>query len=429
MIKLRRVRRRVAAVVQSRVCSALFVLAMLLAAALVFNPWRSVDSTASKAQAQWIEVQPQLVEVRLGLVGRIQAARQETLAAPFEGIVREVLVQEGQTVEPGQPLVRIAPDDIDIQLRRTLAELLKIQREVQRMTAWDSSPDVARARRAVQSVRSTLETTEANLRDTRQLFERGIVARMEVDALAQQLRSQQQDLVNLQDEARQVEARGVGEEPMIAEMELVNAQARYQALLAQKERQVIRAPFRGVIARPSAAEGSRAVLTQAGTQVARGSPLLAVIGLDRVQVLTRVEETDLQRLSEGMTVEITGEGFSGEVIAGRIATLALQGDVPDAPGAAAHYDVVISVDAHQQATSQVRLGMSARLAIQLYRREDSIVVPPEALRTDEQGKFYVLFRATPDSDSMKTVVTPGHTIVRGVEAHGLGAGYVLVSQN
>jgi len=428
MIKFRRVCRWVAAVVQSRVRSALFVLAMLLTALLVFNPWRSVDDTSSKVQAQWIEVQPQLIEVQLGLVGRIQAARQETLAAPFEGIVREVLVQEGQTVEPGQPLVRIAPDEIDIQLRRTLAELLKVQREVQQMTAWDSSPEVARARRAVQAVRSTLETTEANIRDTRQLFERGIVARMEVDALAQQLRSQQQDLVNAQDEARQVEARGVGEERKIAEMELVNAQGRYQALIAQKERQLVRAPFKGVIARPSAAEGSKPVLTQAGTQVAQGAPLLAVVGLDRVQVLTRVEETDLHRLSEGMTVEITGEGFSGEVMAGRIATLALQGNAADSPGAAAYYDVVISVDAQQQAASRVRLGMSARLAIQVYRKENGIVVPPEALRTDEQGGFYVLFRADPDSDSVKKVITTGHTIVRGVEAHGLGAGYVLVSR-
>ncbi|MBU9834556.1 hypothetical protein J1786_06955 [Rahnella sp. L72c] len=104
------------------------------------------------------------------------------------------------------------------------------------MDIWSSSPEVSRARRAEQSARSTLITTQANLRETRALFTRGIVARMEVDALVQQELTQQQDLLSAQDDLRDVKERGQGEERKIAEMGLLNAQIRYQTLKAQSEK-------------------------------------------------------------------------------------------------------------------------------------------------------------------------------------------------
>jgi len=404
--------------------SALLVL-LTAAAATVF--WQSDKaSMPQETQAQWVQVQPQLVEQQLGLVGRIQAARQETLSAPFEGVIRDVLVQEGQSVEAGQTLLRLDPAQIEIQLRQAQAELLKAQREVHQLRNWDSGPEVSRARRAVQTARATLEVTQSSLRDTRALFERGIVARMEVDSLAQQVRTQQQDLLAAQDELRTVEARGQGEERKIAEMELTNAQARYQAVTAQSERRELRAPFPGVVVRPSVPEGGKALIAQAGVQVTQNAPLLTVIGLDSIQAITRVEETDLHQLREGMPVQITGDGFAGIMLTGRIATIAVQGNAADAPGAAAHYDVVIAVDTPKTEAAQVRLGMSARLAVILYRNEQGIVVPPQALMTESNGSIYVMFRATADAAPLKIPVVPGQAITQGIEVQGLQAGYVLV---
>lgn len=57
----------------------------------------------------------------------------------------------------------------------------KAKQGVYQLRNWISSPEVTRSRRTVQTARSTLGVTQANLRDTRRLFERGIVARMEVD--------------------------------------------------------------------------------------------------------------------------------------------------------------------------------------------------------------------------------------------------------
>ncbi|MFJ5333207.1 HlyD family secretion protein [Pectobacterium versatile] len=385
------------------------------------NEWESVP------QGQWLPVQPQLLENQLGLVGRIQAARQTTLAAPFEGIIREVLVREGQRVEQGQTLLILDPGQIEIQLRQAQAEVLKTQREVQSLRQWEQSAEVSRARRAVSSARSTFSNTQANLRDTQALFERGIVARMEVDTLKQQIRSQEQDLSAAQEELRTVLARGNGEDRKIAEMELTNAQVRYQMLATKVERQTVKAPFSGFVVRPATPDNGKPVVTQSGLLVSQGTPLFGVIAQDRFQVSTRVEETDLHQLREGMPVNVSGDGFAGQILTGKVASIDMQADAAEMSGSGAYYDVVVSLDTPLADLRQnIRLGMSARLAIIVYRNEHGIAVPAQAVHTDENGHAYVIYRSTAGTPSKKINVTLGKTVAQGVEISGLEAGEVQI---
>lgn len=378
-------------------------------------------------QGQWLPVQPQLLENQLGLVGRIQAAMQTTLAAPFEGVIREVLAREGQRVEEGQTLLILDPGQIEIQLRQAQAEVLKTQREVQSLRQWEQSTEVSRARRTLSSARSTFSNTQANLRDTQALFERGIVARMEVDTLKQQIRSQEQDVIAAQEELRTVLARGNGEDRKIAEMELTNAQVRYQVLAAQVERQIVKAPFSGVVVRPATPDNGKPVVIQPGSLVSQGTPLFGVIAQARFQVVTRVEETDLHQLQEGMVVNVTGDGFAGQTLTGKVASIDMQAEAADMSGSGAYYNVVVSLDTPLADLRQnIRLGMSARLAIIVYRNEQGIAVPAQAVRTDESGRAYVIYRPTADASPKKINVTLGKTVAQGVEIAGLEAGEVQI---
>lgn len=42
----------------------------------------------------WLQIRPERLEQNIGLVGRIEAVRQQTLSAPFEGVIKEIMVQE-----------------------------------------------------------------------------------------------------------------------------------------------------------------------------------------------------------------------------------------------------------------------------------------------------------------------------------------------
>lgn len=401
---------------------------LLLLAVVAWRFWP--QPAVSGGQSQWLRVEPQLLENRLGLTGRIQAATHLTLAAPFEGVIKEVLATEGQRVEKGQPLLVLDTSLLDVQVRQALAGLLKTQRTMQDLQHWEQSQEVARARRTLNNTRNTLANTEASLKDTRTLFERGIVARMEVDSLEQQAQTQRQDLAAAREELRITLEKGHGEERQIAEMELANAQARYQALLTLQAQRVVRAPFAGVLMRPTMPEAGKWQPIQAGARITPGIPLFDIIDPGQLQAIASIEEADLHQLSEGMPVDIDGDGFAGLTLNGNITTIGIEGRSTESEGAGARYDVLIAIDplAPEQ-RRRLRLGMSARLSVVTYRNERGIAVPSEALRTDEAGNRYVVFRPDAASAPQRITVTPGLAVLQGVEITGLTAGEVEISKN
>ncbi|NCH41672.1 efflux RND transporter periplasmic adaptor subunit [Cronobacter sakazakii] len=326
----------------------------------------------------WLQIRPERLEQNIGLVGRIEAVRQQTLSDPFEGVIKEIMVQEGQRVAANQILAHINPEQIQIQLRQAQGDLLKAQRELHQLKNWSNSPDVVRARRALKAS---------------------------------------------QDELNVIELKGQGEEYELARLNLVNAQARFQMLLAQSQRQIITAPFAGVIVRQSPMENSKKIVIQPGMTVNQGTPLLTLVSLDHLQVVTKVEESDIHRIHEGMPVKITGDGFVGEELEGHVSAIAVQSDAADASGMSVYYDVIISVDTPSKGA---RIGMSAHLAIILYMNEKGIAVPPEALHQDINGVTWVNYRAAEEGPIKKIEVKTGKSVVQGIEVKGLEAGYIEV---
>lgn len=401
------------------------VLTLLVSAGLLllWRPWAQVPE--QDAEARWLCIEPQLLERRLNLVGTIHAAHQLTLAAPFDGVVAQVHAQEGQRVVRGQALLTLDPAQLEIRLRRARAELLKAQRLQQQLRHWQHGPQMAQARRTLRSAQLMLDTTLANLRDSQALFERGIVARMEVDTLRQQLQAQRLDLAAAQEALALTRAQGEGEERSIAEMELSNALAQVQALERVHRQQVIQAPISGLLVRPPAAEAGTPRTILAGQQVAQGTALLTVVELSRLQVHTRIEETDLHKVREGMPVDITGDGFVGQLLQGHVAALGLHSHAGDTHGAGAWYELRVNIDSAVDEPGQgIRLGMSAHLSILLDRQEQGMAVPAQALRDDGKGGHLLNYRSRHDAPPREVAVSRGQAVLQGVQVEGLEPGCV-----
>ncbi|MFE8045723.1 efflux RND transporter periplasmic adaptor subunit [Brenneria goodwinii] len=411
----------------SRRLAALTILIISIAVTGIWRFWP--EPAPDTPQAQWLRVEPQVLENRLGLTGRIQTATHLTFSAPFESTIKDVLAAEGQRVEKEQPLLTLDTGLLDIQLRQALAELLKARRTVQELQHWEQGQEVARARRTLTNARITLANIEASLKDTRTLFERGIIARMEVDALEQQAQAQRQDLAAAQEELQATLNKGRGEDRQIAEMELANAQSRHQALLAMQAQQVVRAPFAGVLVRPAVTETGKWQPPQPGMHITQGMPLFGLINPDRLQAVARIEEADLHQLREGMPVEIDGDGFAGLTLQGRIQTIGIEGHAAESEGAGARYDVLVAIDTPSSDQRQrLRLGMSTRLSVVTYRNEQGIAVPAEALRTDEAGNSYVIFRPDAADTPRRIDVTPGLAVPQGVEVVGVSTGEIEIDK-
>ncbi|MDC9603895.1 HlyD family secretion protein [Xenorhabdus griffiniae] len=403
-----------------------WAIAGIFIVAACFLVFLSLKQSPAQESVQWIKVKQTVIEKQLGLVGNLQSARLETIPAPFDAIIKQVSAKEGQWVKAGQTLVTLDTRKIDIDLRQAQVEMIKASSVVDQLHDWENSQEVIRARRNVESANHMVMELKNNLAKTQALFSRGIVPKMEVENLQQQLRRQLTELASVQDDLASIRQKGSMNNVRVAEMELQNATSRYQTLQEQYLHKEIKAPFSGVVLRATQGESKKLLTIQTGVRVTEGMPLLEIMDTTQYQVLAQVEETDLAKLKEGQAVKITGEGFSQHPLDGEIETIAMQSVSTDKPGSAIYYDIVIKVISSMNQSYPIRPGMSAKVNIVIYRNEQGIVVPEAALTRANNGQLTVNWRPDLKQQAITRQVTVGEAMPEGIEVHGLEEGFIAL---
>lgn len=401
-------------------------LVLLAVLAIVFAWPQPPRDESQDAPSPWIRIAPRPVDVRLGVVGKIAAAEIVTITAPFDGNIKSLEVAEGQRVAAGQRLFEMDMTQLDMQRRQALSEQIKARKALSDIDHWEAGPDVARARQAVLSARLSLNDTRGKLQETRRLYERGIVPRMERDALIQQEKMQSLAVTSAEAELANTRQRGKGETRQLAEMELANASAAVDALGTDAS-VTVTAPFAGVVIRVPGNANARQDATSdpllAGAKVTQGQGLLAVASVERVNVVAKVDETDLNQLRPGQRVEIRGDGFRDLVLSGELESIGVQGLEGDSQ-AGTMYRIVIALPPLTVAQQRVvRLGMSASASIVIFHDDGALVVPAAAIRIDADKRL-VRFRESASSPERQVAVSVGPATQDGVVVTGLAPGYV-----
>ncbi|AZF48395.1 efflux RND transporter periplasmic adaptor subunit [Pseudomonas sp. R2-7-07] len=379
---------------------------------------------------QWLAVKPDPLVHQIGLVGKIEPDTTVTLTAPFDGNVLANLVEQGQRVEAGQVLLRMDPATLEVQLREALSAQLKARRTVQEMQDWDSSAAVSRARRSLRTAEMTAGNTQRKLTESENLFKRGIIPRNELDDLKQQTQQQQLDLTAARSELQQALEQGKGVYRQIADMELTNATVKYDALHTLLEGKEVKAPFSGIVvpapgnSTTSQGGSTNTAPVQAGSKVSQGQVLFGLANIERLKIVAKVSELDINQLHQGQAVEVMGDGFDGERLTGSVSVVSGLAIANDSQGSA-QFAVTLSIPRlTPQQLQRVRLGMSARLTIVTYNNAQAIVVPSEAIQAD----MTVEYREAMDKPVERVKVTTGQSTAQGVEVFGLKPGLVKISK-
>lgn len=111
-----------------------------------------------------IVAEPYLEEITL--LGHTEANRTVDIAAEIDGRIAEVLVEEGMRVEAGEPLVRLAIDDLQAQVDQAAALLQ--QRQIEYSAAAQLGESGYSARTSVATARANLNAAEAQLATSQQ---------------------------------------------------------------------------------------------------------------------------------------------------------------------------------------------------------------------------------------------------------------------
>jgi HlyD family secretion protein len=157
--------------------------------------------------------------------------------------------------------------------------------------------------------------------------------------------------------------------------------ARAASELAQLalEQAVLTAPFGGVVA---------AVNLKEGETPSAARPAISIADLSRFTVDVTVDEIDVSRISAGQPVTLTLDALPDLTLAGAVESIA---PVAVDEAAVTSYQVRIGTEASDP---RVRAGMSAGADIVVARRENVLLVPRRAVRSD-RGRLVV--DVTPDA--------------------------------
>jgi len=385
------------------------------------------DVEAPTEQSLVVQRAPFVVSANFS--GRIAPGDRIDLTAPFEAAALAVHFAYGDQVVADQVLIELDPADVSRSRAEAEAAWLKAEEEAQRMERWGQGPEMRRASRGVAAAEDELSDLEARLAESKALLDRGLVPRSEYDGLLQQRRQRQTSLIVAREDLAETARRGQGGDRRIALLQREVARSRYAAV-GGAEGAVIRAPQAGVIVRPDTGDKSEQGV-RAGTRVAKGQLLGVIASTGGLDVVFTLDEADLNAVTAGQKAVVTGPGFGGASLSGAVTGVAGEADASSGSGKASFVARVRLDPLSEEAARNVRIGMTANIAVVAYENASALTVPPEAVQGAvpdawvmvqpkgggaPQRRTIGLGRVAPSAVEVLSGLRPGETVVWQVPA-------------
>ena len=261
-----------------------------------------------------------------------------------------------------------------------------------------SAADVASAQQAVFSAKASLEKLLAPTEFDLQAAQQAVISAQA--AYDKFLNSNTYDVQTAQLALAQQQASFELKRAAPAAADILTAEASLeQALAAVKKAETdlagatLVAPFTGHVS---------VIAFNVGEQVGAGTAAITLVDTRQARVDVVVDETDVAKIQVGQTVNVTFEALPGQTLSGRVAMVA---PVATVQQGVVNYPVQIAVDPAQAQTAGVRPGMTASARVVTQQRENTVVVPNRAIRT--QGRNRLAEVLLPDGKTEQRPVTVG----------------------
>ncbi|MEO0430611.1 MAG: efflux RND transporter periplasmic adaptor subunit [Cyanobacteria bacterium J06656_5] len=336
-----------------------------------------------------VPVEATEVTVRINASGEVEAYRTVNLSPKNSGIVAELLVEQGDSVEQDQVVARMDIDDLNAQLRQNQANLAEAQAQLKDLRQGAGRPQLAQAEANLEAVKAQLVEAEAQLRlvegdlvRDRNLYSQGAISERELDnsqnsvdsalASVSQLRARideaQQRLKDLEDDPDP-------EDITQAMARVERAQGQIEAIETRIDNTIIRAPFSGVVTQKFATEGAFVTPTTSASEAASATSSAIVAIANGLEVVAEVPEADLSQIQVGQAAEIVSTAYPESIFAGEVRLIA--------PEAIERQNVTIFQVRIQleNGLEQLRSNMNVDVAFLGNRLSDALVVPAVAVVT------------------------------------------------
>jgi len=254
------------------------------------------SNAARPIAARALVVAPKPIRRNIESVGSLFAYEEVTVSSEVEGRVERVLVDVGDRVATGQPIVKVAPAELELSLAQQRAALRQAQA---RLGINDNNDDLKDVRAAAEVKRAAADLADAEqkYRRAQTLYDKGLVPRQNLDEA----------------ESRYNVARAAYDLAMqsVENMRAQLAGSRATTQLAQKKLNdsTIRAPFAGQVKERSVTQGQYLKVQ---------TPVMIIVNIDPLRVRLKVPEKLAAWVHEGQEVTVTVEAYADRSFKGKV---------------------------------------------------------------------------------------------------------------
>ncbi len=285
------------------------------------------------------------------------------------GIVKQVHVDVGDVVAPGDLLIELDRDQLEAQRREADANLVAAQADVKAAQA-----ELERCRILAEAY--DVELARNNHRRSIELLEQKLISQSAFDATAGKL----QEALNRQRAA----AASIG----VAQASISQKQAQVTQLQAAIDRireelssTNIRSPIHGIVLSRNVEVGS--AVSSILTMGAGATTVLALGDMQAVYVKGKVAENDIGKVTVGLPARITVEAYKDKVFHGKVYKIAPLGAEEDN---VTSFEVRVSVDNPE---GLLLANMSANAEIILEEHTQVLTIPEAALIYDKDRNSFI----------------------------------------
>ena len=295
------------------------------------------------------------LETLVDASGVVTLGNQQTLTAPDDITVEEVLVTEEQTVTAGTVLLRLRARELEKQLQEA-----QIQESITEVS-------YQRQQEVLQENLRTVRRAEERLAESQQLLDQGYISQDEYNGDRDALEMAQSALRSTQVDLQ------------TKELERQRNQAAISNLQARLADNSIVAPFNAVVLR---------IQAQAGDGIPREGALLTLGDPSREVVEFDLQTLDAGKVSVNMPVRVSMAGPNPQQYPGRIISIAPQAVAAEGGGFGGGGGPTVKAIAELNQPSGVLIpGSNVNLQIILVQAENALAIPLSALQQGPGGAF------------------------------------------
>jgi len=289
-------------------------------------------------------------------VGQIQPRQKFSVKSKLSGIVKRCLVNVGDKVRAGDPMIEIAPDP-------TPQELTDVDRRLD-------------------SARASYERAQADFARAQELVRQGLLPKSDMDARRETFELAKIAMAKA-DQDRELTRRG----------RISGAGVSMESIL--------RAPAEGTVLTRAVNPGDPITPL---TSYQPGTELATVADMSDLIFKGTVDEIDVGKLRVGLPARIKVGALPTDVVTGHVSRIAPQAQQKEG---ATLFDVEIELD--RSGGIVLRAGYSANADLIIREKKDVLIVPERVVTFEDGGKkaFVELPGANPKEEPKKTAIKIG----------------------